>query len=44
MDTATATDLKTFRAETRAWLEANYPESLRQPVKSQEKEVYWALV
>ncbi len=41
MDTATATDLKTFRAETRAWLEANYPESLRKPVKNQEKEVYW---
>jgi len=41
MDTATVTDLKTFRAETRAWLEANYPESLRQPVKNQEKEVYW---
>ena len=41
MDTATATDLKTFRAETRAWLEANYPESLRRPVKSIEKEIYW---
>ena len=41
MDTATATDLKTFRAETRTWLEANYPESLRRPVKSIEKEIYW---
>ncbi|MFK7983865.1 MAG: acyl-CoA dehydrogenase family protein [Saprospiraceae bacterium] len=41
MDTATATDLKTFRTETRAWLEANYPESLRKPIKSIEKEIYW---
>lgn len=41
MDTATATDLKTFRADTRTWLAANYPESLRTPVKNQLKELFW---
>ena len=34
------TDLKKFRKETRAWLEANYPESMRQPAKSLS-DVYW---
>ena len=28
-------DLEQFRAETRAWLEANCPEEMRQPLKSQ---------
>lgn len=40
MDTTTQTDLETFRAETRAWLAENCPESLRQTPKSLE-EVYW---
>ena len=30
------TDLETFRAETRAWLEENVPESMRQPMRSDE--------
>lgn len=34
------TDLETFRSETRAWLEANCPEEMRQPVKS-EDDIYW---
>ena len=33
-------DLKQFRAETRAWLAENCPESMRAPVKS-DKEMYW---
>ncbi len=33
-------DLDAFRAETREWLEANCPESMRQPMKS-EDEVVW---
>ncbi len=33
-------DLEKFRAETRAWLEANCPESMRQPARSSE-EYYW---
>lgn len=34
MDTTMSADLKTFQAETRTWLEANCPESMRQPLKS----------
>ena len=34
------TDLETFRAETRAWLEANCPPEMRQPMQS-EKDVCW---
>lgn len=30
-------DLEQFRAETRAWLEANCPEEMRQPMKSQSE-------
>ena len=33
MDTTTQTDLEVFRLETKAWLEANCPESMRTPVK-----------
>jgi alkylation response protein AidB-like acyl-CoA dehydrogenase len=33
------TDLNTFRAETRAWLEANCPESMRTPMP--EDETVW---
>jgi len=33
-------DLETFRNETRDWLEANCPESMRQPMKS-EKDICW---
>ena len=33
-------DLETFRTETRAWLEANCPEEMRQPVRDEE-DVYW---
>jgi acyl-CoA dehydrogenase len=29
------TDLDTFRAETRAWLEANVPASMRQPMRGE---------
>ena len=32
--------LKNFRKETRSWLEANYPQSLRQPIKS-DNDIYW---
>ncbi len=32
--------LELFRAETRAWLEANCPESMRQPVKA-ESDICW---
>lgn len=34
------TDLTQFRADTRAWLEANCPAEMRQPVRS-EKDVCW---
>ena len=34
------TDLDQFRAETRAWLEANCPPEMREPVRS-EKDVCW---
>lgn len=34
------TDLDTFRAETRAWLEANCPEECRGPVESDEDRVW----
>lgn len=40
MSTATQTDIKTFRAETRAWLEENCPQSMRVPVKSFD-EIFW---
>ncbi|NCA01764.1 MAG: acyl-CoA dehydrogenase, partial [Sphingomonadaceae bacterium] len=30
------TDLETFRKETRAWLEANCPPEMREPVKSED--------
>lgn len=33
-------DLDTFRAETRAWLEANCPAEMREPVRDDE-DVYW---
>ena len=33
-------DLEAFRAETRAWLEANCPPEMRQPVKD-EDDIYW---
>jgi acyl-CoA dehydrogenase len=33
-------DLASFRAETRAWLDANCPPSMREPVRS-EKDVTW---
>ncbi|MGB3470540.1 MAG: acyl-CoA dehydrogenase family protein [Erythrobacter sp.] len=33
-------DLETFRAETRSWLEANCPEEMRQPVRD-DSDVYW---
>jgi len=38
--TAAPTALETFRTETREWLEANCPESQRQPVKSYT-DMYW---
>ncbi|WP_375380796.1 acyl-CoA dehydrogenase family protein [uncultured Sphingomonas sp.] len=34
------TDLDTFRAETRAWLEANCPPEMREPVRS-DKDACW---
>jgi alkylation response protein AidB-like acyl-CoA dehydrogenase len=34
------TDLETFRAETRAWLEANCPETMRTPMRG-EKDATW---
>ncbi len=34
------TDLETFRNETRAWLEANCPAEMREPVRDDE-DVYW---
>ena len=33
-------EIETFRAETRAWLEANCPPSMREPVRDEE-DVYW---
>ncbi len=33
-------DLETFRAETRAWLEANCPDSMRQPYKGEHDQVW----
>ena len=33
-------DLDTFRAETRAWLEANCPAEMREPVRS-DADVVW---
>jgi acyl-CoA dehydrogenase len=38
-DTKTA-DLATFRTETRAWLEANCPPEMREPVRD-EDDIYW---
>ena len=34
------TDLDTFRSETRAWLEANCPESMRQPIRTEQDTCY----
>jgi acyl-CoA dehydrogenase len=34
------TDLETFRAETRAWLDANCPPEMREPVRT-EKDAVW---
>ncbi|MEE4154883.1 MAG: acyl-CoA dehydrogenase family protein [Erythrobacter sp.] len=34
------TDLHTFRAETRAWLEANCPAEMREPVRD-DSDIYW---
>ena len=33
-------DLETFRTETRAWLEANCPPEMREPVRD-ESDIYW---
>ena len=33
-------DLEAFRAETRAWLEANCPPEMREPVRD-EDDIYW---
>ena len=33
-------DLESFRAETRAWLEANCPPEMREPVRD-ESDIYW---
>ncbi len=33
-------DSETFRAETRAWLEANCPPEMRKPVAN-ESDVFW---
>ena len=38
--TAEATDLQAFRAETRAWLTANCPPEMREPVRTEE-DVCW---
>jgi len=38
--TATATDLNAFRAETRAWLEANCPPEMRRPMATEE-DICW---
>ena len=35
-----ASDLETFRAETRAWLEANCPAEVREPMPS-EADMIW---
>src|SRR5260221_8706972 len=36
-----AADLDTFRAEVRAWLEANYPPELRDPAAKTDPEAVW---
>ena len=36
-----ATDLDAFRAEVRAWLEANYPAELRSPDAKTDPEAVW---
>lgn len=33
-------DLEAFRAETRAWLETNCPQSMRQPIAGDEDYVW----
>ena len=33
-------DIETFRAQTQAWLEANCPPEMRQPVRD-DADVYW---
>ena len=33
-------DLDNFRAETKAWLEANCPAEMREPVRGEE-DIYW---
>ena len=40
METKISISLSDFRTETRAWLKANCPESMRQPVKA-PFDVYW---
>jgi len=40
MNTTTQTDIQTFRAETRAWLEENCPQSMRSPYRSAE-DIFW---
>lgn len=40
MSTTTQTNTKVFRAETRAWLEENCPQSMRTPIKSFE-DIFW---
>src|SRR6185295_11656725 len=39
-DTTTAPDLAAFRAETRAWLEANCPPEMRRPMATEE-DICW---
>src|SRR5258708_20782653 len=36
-----AADLDTFRAEVRAWLDANYPPELRDPAAKTDPEAVW---
>jgi len=40
METKTDVSLSNFRTETRAWLELNCPESMRQPIKD-PSDLYW---
>ncbi len=40
MEIKTDVSLSNFRTETRAWLELNCPESMRQPIKD-PSDLYW---
>ncbi|MEL7317243.1 MAG: acyl-CoA dehydrogenase family protein, partial [Pseudomonadota bacterium] len=33
-------DIETFRAETKAWLEANCPPEMREPIRD-DSDIYW---